>query len=743
MVDKEAAFIRCVKLYFVGPPFVGKTTALNRLLRVYENIDSANEEQKKYESTLLANCIQAMALVSPDKAEWIFSKDRDEEALMVTRYLFGCKKLDKVVKTSKNVSSSSDNITTTRSDEQEQKPLLLKQDDRQFPRQLITPTHSKETETDHSEIISRLEKLVKQSDYSEIMDFHDATLLNLNDIGGQPGFLEMLPALSYGPAMYLMFMNLSKELDKPYDIPFSRDDSVITPFKAAHTVKSTVSQLLSSVHGVHHMSEISIQKQLLSDSKLDDSFSAYLELKPVAALVGTHKDELGIDSEGVQNKELLKKKLEEINQELNPITERFGKTLIYPPTSSARDGNRMCFFALDNKRGSECADIAPLRKILNDSFSTRYSRASLPIPRKWLLLAVILRKEFKIVPLEIVMKLSRVLEMTEEDMKFCIVYLHSIGSLMHFTDVPNDKDEHWQLKNNVICSPQVIFDSVSQLIVVSLRAVHGDYPNTHALPTEQERKELIKKGQFSLETVEMFCTRPDVTKKLEEGVIIPAKQLILLLQYLKVVSEIIHKDTNDPKKTRTTYLMPVMLDCASQDELINSPKPDANNPQPLHITFSFDAVPTGVFCGLITALVSRGPHKILGLTWELVEEGVKRNLVSFYVDYVHKVTLLSHARSYEIRVERNPDQSDFPLHNLCSHVLSVVLYLLNNLYPKLNLSISFQCSCPKHVSSSNPSDLCTLVYSQRMRLLCGRNPVTLNKHQQVWLEKVIVCYVHT
>ena len=54
---------------------------------------------------------------------------------------------------------------------------------------------------------------MKQSDYSEIMDFHDATLLNLNDIGGQPGFLEMLPALSYGPAMYLMFMNLSKELD--------------------------------------------------------------------------------------------------------------------------------------------------------------------------------------------------------------------------------------------------------------------------------------------------------------------------------------------------------------------------------------------------------------------------------------------------------------------------------------------------------------------------------------------------
>ena len=517
---------------------------------------------------------------------------------------------------------------------------------------------------------------------------------------------------------------------------------MITPFKAAHTVKSTVSQLLSSVHGVHHMSEISIQKQLLSDSKLDDSFSAYLELKPVAALVGTHKDELGIDSEGVQNKELLKKKLEEINQELKPITERFDKTLIHPPTSSARDGNRMCFFALDNKRGSECADIAPLRKILNDSFSTRYSGASLPIPRKWLLLAVILRKEFKIVPLEIVMKLSQVLEMTEEDMKFCIVYLHSIGSIMHFTDVPNDKDEHWQLKNHVICSPQVIFDSVSQLIVFSLilRDDHGDGFKICSSITEEQRQEFLTKGQISLETVEMFCSCPDVTKNLDQSAIIPAQQLILLLQYLKVASEIIHKDTNDPKKTRTTYLMPAMLDCASLDKLVNPPTPDANNPHPLHITFSFDVIPTGVFCGLITELIFRGPHKILGLTWELVEEGVKRNLVSFFVAKSNKVTLLAHDRSYEIRVVCKHKQ--ISLHDLCTYVLSVIVYTLRKLYPKLAPQIAFRCPCPDHMTSKGVDNLCKLQKDVWVQFLCGNNPVTLTRDQQVWLGKVQSCVVN-
>ncbi len=96
------------------------------------------------------------------------------------------------------------------------------------------------------------------------------TLLNINDVGGQPEFLEMLPALSNGPAMYLVFLDLSKELDKPYDIPFSRDGKVITPYKSMHTVKTAVSQILSSIASVHHMSDIS--KPLLKTPQLKEKF---------------------------------------------------------------------------------------------------------------------------------------------------------------------------------------------------------------------------------------------------------------------------------------------------------------------------------------------------------------------------------------------------------------------------------------------------------------------------------------
>ena len=283
----------------------------------------------------------------------------------------------------------------------------------------------------------------------------------------------------------------------------------------------------------------------------------------------------------------------------------------------------------------------------------------------------------------------------------------------------------------MFCSPEVIFTSISQLILAALRILHSE---GHV--TEFERAELVKMGQFSLEAIIKYCNGPDVTKMLKEGEIIPAEHLIILLQYLNLLSEIVHQDANDPKVTRITYLMPAILDCASQEELTNPPPPDTNNPEPLHITFSFGYVPTGVFCGLITRLVSQGPHGILGLTWELVEDGVKRNCVSFYVDYVHKVTLLSHDRSYEIRVERNPEQMNFHLHDLCSHTLSAILYSLKILFPKLILSVAFQCSCPKHAASKSLNNLCTLVQGRQIHFLCGRSPVTLSEAQQVWLGKV-------
>ena len=212
------------------------------------------------------------------------------------------------------------------------------------------------------------------------------------------------------------------------------------------------------------------------------------------------------------------------------------------------------------------------------------------------------------------------------------------------------------------------------------------------------------------------------------------EQLVDLLNHINLISPVTHE--REHSTNQITYLMPAVLECATPDELTTAPPPDANNPEPLFISFDCGYIPTGTFCGLITRLISEGPSEILGLKWELVEEGVKRNCVSFNIDVDNKVTLISHDRCYEIRVVRK--DPDISLHDLCTHVLSVVFYFLKKLYENLKAQISFQCPCLKHsVDQKNVNNLCTLVEAKRsVKVTCSKENVTLRDTQKVWLGKV-------
>ena len=552
--------------------------------------------------------------------------------------------------------------------------------------------------------VTRLQKVIMSEGHTDLLNLLGSTLLNINDIGGQPGFLEMLPALSTGPAMYLVFFDLSKELDKCYKIPFSCDNSVVTPYDAIHTVEATISQILSSITSVHCISHESSHLDITKAVDFGEKFNCFQQVKPVAALIGTHKDQL---------KENTDQRLENVSKSLTNITSRFTKIVAHPDSSRS-------FFAVDNRFGTDECDVGPIRDFMSTTFQTHFKDASLPIRPNWLWFSLILRREYRIVSKVDYLEIAKLLGIDSKEINFVLWYLHfCTGTLMYYPDIQDD----W-FKDHIICSPQVVFDSISQLIVASLCTLHSEGPYI-----EYERKEMIQRGQFSIESIEKYCSRYQVKQKLEKADLIPIKQLVKLLKHINLLSPIVHKEAD---RERVTYFMPAVLDCATPDELTTAPPPDINNPEPLLITFSCGYVPTGTFCGLITRLVSLGPSGILGMTWELVEEGVKRNIVSFHVAKSNKVTLIARESYYEIRVLRK--LFEVSLHDLCSYILSVILYSLKSLYKLLFPKIAFRCPCP----NKEPIDhLCTLTDDGLwIQLLCGSNPVNLRKHQHIWLGTV-------
>ena len=714
MTDKDSQNIRYLKTFLVGPPGVGKTTTLNRLLKVITNIVTAGDKAN-IPSTLLANCIHVFAFVSGDGTEWISSSDLNQESILLFRYLCGCK-LDDIPQ-ERRCRSPLLQQSSYMPKHFEHKPVKERRSI------VISQATSKDVTNDDvadpalkrsriHNFITRLQKLIISEDHLVLLKLLGSTLININDIGGQPGFLEMLPALSTGPAMYLVFFDLSKKLDKPYRIPFDREDTVISPYDAVHTVEGTISQILSAVTSVHSISRETSEFNIAKAVDFQENFEHFQRVKPIAVLIGTHKDQLEENAE---------QKLENINTSVSKITSRFRKIVIHPSA-------KRCFFTVDNATGTDPSDVGPIRDFLSNTFQTHFKDATLPIRPKWLWLSLILRREFRIVSFDDCFEIAQYLEINRKELEFVLWYLNfCTGTLMYYPDIPDE----W-FKTHIICSPQVVFDSISELIVSSLRSIH-----CKSSYSEHEKMEMIEMGQFSLESIDKYCASYQVKKSLMKVDLIPSKQLVQLLDHVNLLSPIIHTEHDGSK--RITYFMPAVLECAPLNELTTPPPPDANNPEPVLITFSCGYVPTGSFCGLITRLVSLGPEGILGLEWELVEKGVKRNCVSFYVDYVHCITLICHDTFFEIRVVRN--DSNESLLELCTYALSAVLYTLQKLYEKLVPQIAFKCPCSKHNALNNIEYVCTLVECKSsVRVICGRKPVTLRDTQLLWLGNKVVLH---
>lgn len=679
-------------------------------------------------------------------------------------------------------------------------------------------------------IMNSLRKIVGSGKYAD--ELMGKILLNLIDVGGQPGFLEMLPFLSKGPGMFLVFFPLDKDLDEQYEVSYERDQDRITPYTAKYTIRETLSQILSAVS--HHVTIKPDQAARLKK---------FANLKPVVSLVGTYQDKLEVDAktdlvlenlddysiidqnllkeavrfslmvhsgdvnmtsltsellinlEGTIDEhlarvtfrdeldtllpdhtceleariELLQKhvpqeyssvdrkhlkaainlflklkeckksfqelftavgeliredsfsdevheKLEEMlqakNEAICTITSNFEEFISHP--------GDLQFFPVDNYNGTD-SDIDPIREHLQIIFDSFFKDAELRIRPSQLLFGVILRKEYDIVSLKECIEIGRALKMNEEEVKFTIWYLHEcVGALMNYSEI---KDKWFE--EHIISSPNVIFNSISVLIVESLLAIHKKDHKCRF--TKGEVKNWSEKGQFSLETVKR-CHSDENKQKVKEGHLIPVEKLLMLLEHVNLLAPVYVEPGAKP-----VFLMPAILQCASKEELLQLTIEDQNTPTPIKIAFESGSVPIGVFCASISSLVSRGSKGILGMKWSLKDSAVKRNMVSFQVDSAkHDVTLVAHADSYEIRVIRKEDSMS--LYELCSYVLSTVLYVMSEITPSERFQpiMAFDCHCIEHQENGGLCKLDGLDPSFR----CEHSRVKLSPSQECWFTKV-------
>ena len=788
---RNTILLHYLKLHFIGSSGLGKTTTRNRLTGLITNLASLPEEERQRCSTHLADFSQVLATTDGDgpKLTLKVAANPTEETRALFAYVYSSKATapDQTPPTAGSGQSpdqhslgGDDQPDSTSTISSTEVPGAATTEATPQPASEVTKSEQVVITVDVNQVIARLRGIVSSGKYTE--QLLNKILLNLVDIGGQPGFLEMLPFLSRGPGMFLAFFRLDKDLDEPCEVSYEREGNKITPYPAIYTIREILSQILSAIS--HHVSlDTALDQELLSKQ------ANLACVKPVATLVGTFKDKLEtkvktavlqkklstefpITSESEKEevikhalasssaaqsgdqptakvdtnmlnmvnhflasesfkKELegqMEQELQKKNEAISTVTCNFEDLLFHPDDDQH-------FIALDNFAGTE-ADLDPLREHLQKMFKSFFKGAQLRIRPPQLLLGVILRKEYNIVSMADCIQIGRALNMDKEEVKFSVWYLDRwVGALIYHPEI-NDEDGWFQ--KYIICSPQVVFDSISSLVVERLLELHCPEKNSQDLGfTAAEKKSWIEKGQFSLETVKRFHSE-EIKEKVKQGKLIPVEMLVKFLEHSNLLSLIFIKKKHGRREIEEVMcFIPAILECASHDELTKSPPPDADTPSPIKITFESGYVPIGVFCALISRLVSRGSAQegILGMRWELMESGVKRNLVSFRVDGVkHIVTLIAHVNCYEIRLIRQ--NRSISLHDLCSYVLSTVLCVIKEISINIGPVIAFDCQCGQH-GFNHPDKLCWLSPGVSFCFECKyKNPVSLTSNQEFWFVKV-------
>ena len=487
----------------------------------------------------------------------------------------------------------------------------------------VTTDHSSDSEiAEIDKSFDELASILQSDSPKELYHLLKAlTLINMSDVGGQPEFLDVIPALTVGAALYLLFFRLDQEVHKRYPVkylaPGSTTERTLT---SSYCIEEVLHQALASIACFSgHSSE-------------ENAYSAPSH----AILVGTYKDQVTANDIAEKEKEI---------QEKFTSAEVYKRLLL-----TTKEGKP--FFTVDNMNGTDESEMSEIRSNIENIVKAFFEEV--PIPASWLMFRVMLHLLNKpIVRLSQCEEIARRLSMPTPVQEALWFFHHHVGSLLYYPDIHS-------MRGTVICTPQVIFDSISTVIICKFQ-----YSNYQV--AREAVEQFHQTGLFSLS---------DISEKTKEhrSSHLSSNQLVDVLKHQGILAEVKHdEEESSSEPAESKFIIPAVLEHASEEELKPSPSLQAS---PLMIRFEGGFVPYGVFSASVARLIAHADS--MSPKWKLCCKEVRKNKVKFLVAGAYNVTLISWPRYLEIQLERYSRRArcKHSLSHICSAVRQTIVETL-------------------------------------------------------------------
>ena len=716
---KDVVIMRFLKFLFSGPPRLGKTTALRRLIGEIIDLLSAGEANLVHSSTgaveskrnMIVRTLSSTTALVAD-AEWCAVNNHSDEACMLFQMLCQSLETKHVPSTSTPATDKMDTritekATTTTSTTAAAQQQPIKRGSVK-PKPTLPKLNLSTPSNDISVLVELFRKASAQPSFAKSMQHFFKAYLRIEDTGGQPELMDMLPALAISPGLYLLFFNLEWNLKKEFKV-FYQDSSgkATTPEESKITLEEMLLSTLSSI-SCSCAPANSLKGEEANNSEIHNILDSS---KSVVYLVGTHKDKVS------------EEKISELDKDLQSIikgTDFLEKDLVQFCSEDK------LIVAMNNMDGG-VEEVETIKKMLNQAMERHFKPLS--IPAVWLLLNLCLRmNKARTASMKSVLELSSQFNMSEYETKVALWFLHHhAGVMMYFPNVP-------LLEDLVILDNQVVYDSVTFLI---LRAMSFDSVGQAC------SKKFRETGQFVLKDLVAAMDRAS-KKSLElrnKDLILP-KKLISLLKFLHIISPISEDQHTHSiaEEQDVIYLMPCVLRTASKHQLdaIFSDPGCPLHVAPLMIRYKCGFVPLGIFPALIASLI---PNK----SFRLVQRGMMKNKVQFHHQPLKTlVSFLCYPRFYAIVISKL-FVSEYEVHKECAAIRQQVVAALEQVGSRMNygnfVDYQFAFECPSHPGKEH---LCVVeeqsVVTKLMECLEYHDytqPEKMASVHTVWWNKVI------
>ena len=400
--------------------------------------------------------------------------------------------------------------------------------------------------------------------------------LYLTNTGGQLEFQELLPLLVCGPSVFFITFPLNKNLHEHYTVQYQYPDGREKTYPSSSTLMDEILQTLATIAALDCAGP---------QSKVN--------LRPKVFFVGTHKDTLAESSVD-----------DIIKQTDRLLQERVKQTSLFDQESiEYAVGTDQLMFTVNNLDKDD-DDFQKIRSALQRLVERR-KEFTIQCPCSWLVFSLVLRAKHKssqILSYNDCFTIAQNCGITSRmELNRALLFIHHRLGLVRYFCVEG-------LNDFVILDPQVVFDTITKLIVETFISDHA---------TVKEIEEFQKRGIFSMEVMEAICLKCYSDSQL------PFKWVLKLLNYLGIATFF-----TDPKGQKKCFFPSVLCHAPEQQDSVVSDcliKP----PPPILIAFKSGFCPRAVPGILIKYLMNNELKS--SISWKLHQHRVFRNQVSFGV----------------------------------------------------------------------------------------------------------------